>query len=253
MPAAAAARKPSPRPAPKRPRAAARPKPRPRSLSQSGRPQMTIYRSGLARAAASNAAGLIPLAAGRAAVAARELPDSGAVLRMTRGQMWIGVLGALLAGIVALNVVSLGLNASNGRVAEQINTLEQDNSALRAEIDEKLSSTKVESAAATLGLAVPGPDEISYINYSAADVSRAAKMLAGEIAAAATDPLTVGEGTAALSTEPTPVYEPASTPAPAPAPEPSAPSTAAPAPSTAAPASPPPTIGTSGGGVSAGL
>lgn len=247
MPAAAAAApKPAPRQAPKRPRP--KPRPRARQLNQPGRPQMTIYRSGSARAAASNAAGLIPLAAGRAAVAARELPDSGAVLRMTRGRMWIGVLGSLLAGIVALNVVSLGLNASNGRVAEQINQLQQDNSTLRAEIDEKLSSTKVESAAVSLGLAVPGPDEISYLDYSAADVSRAAKVLAGEIAAAATDPLTVGEGTAASSADAAPAYEPASSAAPAPAPEP-----ALPAPSTAAPASPPPTSGTGGGGVSAGL
>jgi hypothetical protein len=213
---------------------------------------MTIYRSGSAvGAAASNAAGLIPLAAGRAAVVARELPDSGAVLRMTRGRIWIGVLGALLVGIVALNVVSLGLNASNGRVAEQINQLEQDNSILRAQIDEKLSSTEVESAAATLGLAVPGSDEISYLNYSDSDVSRAAKVLAGEIAAAATDPITVGEGTAATSTYSPPVYEPASSPAPAPAP---APEPASPDPSTTAPSSSsPPSSATSGGGVSPGL
>ena len=241
--AAAAARRPRPAPPAARRRRRA---PAKRRLNQPGRPQMTIYRAGSARAAASNAAGLIPLAAGRAAVVARELPDSGAVVRMTRGRMWIGVLGALLAGIVALNVVSLGLNAGNGRVAEQINQLEQDNSALRARIDEKLSSSEVETTAAYLGLAVPGPDEISYLDYRDADVARAAKVLAGKIAAAATDPITVGEGSAsAEASPPASGYAPASSPAPAPDLAPSAPS------APAAPSAPPASSGS--GGVGAGL
>ena len=53
---------------------------------------------------------LIPIAVGTAA-AVRHLPDSGLVVRMTRGRAWIGVLGVLLAGIVALNVVTLSLAA----------------------------------------------------------------------------------------------------------------------------------------------
>jgi cell division septation protein DedD len=214
---------------------------------------MTVYRYGAARVAASNAAGLIPLAAGRAAVAARELPDSGAIVRMTRSRIWIGVLGALLAGIVALNVLSLGLNASNGRVGEQINQLEQANSALRADIDEKLSSTRVEAAAATLGLATPGPEEISYIDYSDADVTRAARFLAGEIAAAA-DPQTASSGdygTSSVASAPVAATVPAPSAAPAPSPSPAPAATASPA----APSSStsPPASGTSGGGVSAGL
>ena len=49
---------------------------------------------------------LIPIAAG-AATAVRRLPDSGLMVRMTRGRVWIGVLGVLLAGIVAINVATL--------------------------------------------------------------------------------------------------------------------------------------------------
>ena len=38
---------------------------------------------------------LIPIAVGRTAVAVRQLPDSGLVVRMTRGRAWIAVLGSL--------------------------------------------------------------------------------------------------------------------------------------------------------------
>jgi len=43
---------------------------------------------------------LIPLAVGTAS-AVRGLPDSSLIVRLTRGRAWIGVLGVLLAGIVA--------------------------------------------------------------------------------------------------------------------------------------------------------
>ncbi len=68
--------------------------------------------------------------AGRTAVAVRELPDSGLIVRMTRGRAWIGVLGVLLVGIVALNVVTLSFAASAGKIDEQITALDQENSML---------------------------------------------------------------------------------------------------------------------------
>ncbi len=81
-------------------------------------------------------------------------------------------------------MVSLGLNAEGGRTGQQIDALERDNSALRAEIAESLSSSKVEVAAADLGLAVPAPEEISYLTYSGSDRTRAGDKVAG----AATSP-----------------------------------------------------------------
>lgn len=233
MGAAAVARKPRPAPA-------ARPKPR-----KPRKPKMTVYRSKSWRGVAAPAgAGAIPQAAGRAAVAVRELPDSGAVLRLTRGRAWIGVLGALLAGIVALNVLSLGLTATSGQTSVQIDALERDNSALRAGIAEKLSATKVQSAAATLGLAVPDASEIGYLTYSSADLGRAAKRLAGQAASAAQDVTAsapVGDTAATTAAPSTPTQT--STVAPSPAP------------STPAPSAPPPAAPSSGGGggVSAGL
>ena len=71
---------------------------------------------------------LIPLAAG-AATAVRQLPDSSLMVRMTGGRVWIGVLGVLLAGIVAVNVVTLSIAASAGHV---------DQKRIRAGTDQRL-------------------------------------------------------------------------------------------------------------------
>jgi hypothetical protein len=169
------------------------------------------------------------------------------VLRLTRGRAWIAVLGGLLAGIVALNVLSLGLTATSGQTAVQIDALERDNSALRAEIAEKLSATKVQSAAATLGLSVPDPADIGYLTYSSADLARAAKALAGQAASAAHDttasaPFSDSTVTAApATTTQTTTQTTTVTPDPVPS---------TPAPSTPAPAAP---SSGGGGGVSAGL
>src|SRR5687767_11636042 len=57
-------------------------------------------------------AGFVPVAVGRTAGAVGGLADSGLVVRLTRSRLWIGLLGALLVGIVALNVMALSFNAS---------------------------------------------------------------------------------------------------------------------------------------------
>lgn len=187
------------------------------------RRQMTIYRSG----------GAIPAAAGRVGVVVRELPDSSAVVRLTRGRLWIGVLGALLAGIVALNVVSLGLTSGSGQIGVEIDQLQRDNSALRAEIAEKLSGTRVQSMAPILGLGVPPPADITFLTYNPSDPTRAAEVLAGRAKTAA-EPWTPTTTSSPATSAPTA----APTPAPAPA-------SASPAP--AAPSAPSSTGGSSGG------
>jgi hypothetical protein len=256
-------------PAKRRPPAAVRKRPsKTLRATADGRPQMTIYRSGSAIPELAGRAGVVGVAAagragvagaaaaGRVGVAVRELPDSGAVVRLTRGRLWIGVLGALLAGIVALNVISLGLTSGAGQTGVAIDQLQNDNSALRAEIAEKLSATRVQSAAPTLGLSVPPPVDITYITYNASDLGRAAKMLAGEATAAAAPwtPSVEPETTAPAAdvTQPVPSTESATS-------SPSTPtttSTPAPASSTsvpAAPSAPSASGGGSSGGVGTGL
>ena len=70
---------------------------------------------------------------GRAAVAVTQLPESGLIHRLTRGRAWIGLLGVLLVGIVALNVVTLSFAASSGQGRQPSNTeLGKENSMLQS-------------------------------------------------------------------------------------------------------------------------
>jgi hypothetical protein len=160
----------APRPAPRRKarsttRAPAS-RPRPRQA-----PAARIVRPAMAGAA------LFPQAAVRGVGAVRDFSDSGLIMRLTRGRGWIAVLGALLVGIVALNVVSLSLSAGSGQTSLQIDELKTEVSALRAQIDERLSASRVEAEAARLGLAVPDPKAITYLSASDGDAARLAHLL----------------------------------------------------------------------------
>jgi hypothetical protein len=118
------------------------------------------------------------VAAGRTAVAVRQLPDSSLVVRMTRGRVWIGVLGLLLVGIVALNVATLSFAATAGQIDEQITALEKENSMLESREAQHFSTARVRSQGAELGLAMPNTEEPTVIEYEPADVATAASRLA---------------------------------------------------------------------------
>lgn len=161
---AAPARKPAPRKAAPR-KAPARRAPAPKRA-----------RSTAQRAVAGGQ--LIPIAVGRTAVAVSQLPDSGLVVRLTRGRAWIAVLGVLLVGIVALNVVTLSFAASSGQIDEQITALDQENSRLEAR-DARLSGIgAVRNAAVPLGLSMPNTEEIHVTEAGPGDVATAAARLA---------------------------------------------------------------------------
>lgn len=127
---------------------------------------------------AAAGAALLPHAAARTAGAVRDISESGLIHRLTRGRIWIGVLCALLAGIVGLNVLSLGLNASAGRTSEAISELVQKNSALRGELAEKLSASRVEAQASLLGLIAPAAGDITELHVGKGDAGRADNLLA---------------------------------------------------------------------------
>jgi hypothetical protein len=116
--------------------------------------------------------------AGRTAVAVRQLPDSGLVVRMTRGRAWIAVLGVLLVGIVTLNVATLSFAASAGKIDEQITALENENSMLEGREAEHYSTARVRSQAAAAGLAMPTTEDPQVIEFEPADVATAAARLA---------------------------------------------------------------------------
>jgi hypothetical protein len=90
--------------------------------------------------------------AGRTAVAVGQLPDSGLIVRMTRGRAWIGVLGVLLVGIVALNVVTLSFAASSGKIDQQNGVLEREKSILEGREAHRFSTARVRHEGSILGL-----------------------------------------------------------------------------------------------------
>lgn len=130
---------------------------------------------------------LVPIAVGRTAGAVSGLAESGVVHRLTRGRLWIGVLATLLVGIVALNVLALSFNASSSKATRQTDVLERQNSTLRAQIAASgASSDRVQALASQLGMIIPEPGSIGYVDASPKDAAIAAKRLeSGEIATGA--------------------------------------------------------------------
>jgi hypothetical protein len=120
---------------------------------------------------------LVPLAVGRTAIAVGGLADSGLVLRLTRGRLWIGALATLLVGIVGLNVMALSLNASSSKTAGAGDTLKRQNSTLNARLAEQLSNERVQRAADDLGLVIPEPSSLRFLHPSPGDAAEAARRL----------------------------------------------------------------------------
>jgi hypothetical protein len=120
----------------------------------------------------------LAVVAGRTAVAVSQLPDSGLVVRMTRGRAWIAVLGVLLVGIVALNVATLSFAASAGKIDEQITSLEQENSMLESREAKYFSTARIRNEGAAAGLAMPTTEDPRPISFEPADVATAASRLA---------------------------------------------------------------------------
>ena len=175
----------APRRAPAR-RAPARRAPARRAPARTNRRRTAKARPTQARAArvrpnpALAGAALIPQAAVSAAGAVRDMSDSSLIVRLTAGRGWIAVLCALLGGIVALNVASLSINATSGQVTQAIEEYERQNSALRAELALGLSAGEVQDAGAALGMAVPGPDEITYASAEGDDLDELTRLLSGD-------------------------------------------------------------------------
>lgn len=126
---------------------------------------------------------MIPVAVGaRTATAVGGIAEWGLVHRLTRGRLWILLIGVLLVGIVAVNVLSLSFSASASRMASQSDAIERDISALRAKLAMDVTSNQVEATAQQLGFVVPPPGQIRYVDPSTDDVATAAARLrAGEL------------------------------------------------------------------------
>ncbi len=105
------------------------------------------------------------------------IADSGLVLGLTRSRLWIGVLGSLLVGIVALNVMALSFNAASSETAALSDELREQNSALRADIADGLSNERLQSAAVRIGLVMPQAASALMLTPGADDAAEAARRL----------------------------------------------------------------------------
>ncbi|HTR76005.1 MAG TPA: hypothetical protein VMH33_12200 [Solirubrobacterales bacterium] len=129
---------------------------------------------------------VIPIAAGtagRAAVAVTQLPESGLIHRLTRGRAWIGVLGVLLVGIVALNVVTLSFAASAGKVDVRNQELSKENSMLESRLAQKMGQARLRHEAAEQGLSMTATAEPQLLTTRKTDIAEAASRLGAAAAA----------------------------------------------------------------------
>ncbi|HEV7363094.1 MAG TPA: hypothetical protein VGN71_01800, partial [Solirubrobacteraceae bacterium] len=99
----------------------------------------------------------------RALAGLRALPDHGIVERLTRGRLWIGLIGCLLLGLVSMQVALLKLNAGIGRAVQQGANLERRNGELRAEISRLGSEERIQAMGAKLGLVMPDAGQVTYL------------------------------------------------------------------------------------------
>jgi hypothetical protein len=141
------------------------------------------------KAAPRRRARVLPYAAGtagRAAVAVTQLPESGLIHRLTRGRAWIGLLGVLLVGIVALNVVTLSFAASAGKVEALNASLSKENSVMQGLAAKKYGQARMRHEAKELGLAptTEADAQPQLINARKTDVAEAAARLKAAVASA---------------------------------------------------------------------
>jgi cell division protein FtsL len=115
----------------------------------------------------------VPLTA-RAAAYVRALPDHSLLDRIIRGRVWIPLLGVLLAGIVAMQVEVLKLNAATGVSLQRTTALQDERDVLQANVARLADDQRIERIAAQMGMQMPAPSQVKFLSTSGANPSRAA-------------------------------------------------------------------------------
>ena len=242
--AAAATRRPPARPtAPVRPVAPRRRSTAPRPPAREGSAERPA-----ARRAPAAAAGIR-----RRALATRlsGVPHSPFVERLLTGRAWIVLVAGLLAGIVFANVALLEMNAGIARTTEKVAALKRENARLRLQAARLGSTERIQKAAADIGLVLPAPGQVRYLETRPSDPQLALKRMTApdEVPVVAAPPVAPVEPAPVSVTAPDPTAAPvpatteATDPAHAPT-HPAANEPVTPAPTAAAPA--PTTTGTTG-------
>ncbi len=117
---------------------------------------------------------------GRGAHVVGRIPESAAVRKISGSRIWIAVIGLLLIGIVAINVLTVSYGAMASRVERNIQTLERQNAILGSANTRALSMPRVRNAATAAGMSAPATDEIRYREFGPEVFAAAAQRLAAE-------------------------------------------------------------------------
>jgi hypothetical protein len=107
----------------------------------------------------------------------RALPEHRVVDRLLRSRLWIWALGALLGGIVTMQVSLLKLNSGISRAVETTTTLERQNADIEAAIARLSSPERIDTGARTLGMIMPAAGAVSYLTAGPQDASRAVRRM----------------------------------------------------------------------------
>lgn len=103
----------------------------------------------------------------------RALPEHRVVDRLLRSRAWIWALGALLGGIVAMQVSLLKLNSGISRAVETTTTLERQNAGLEQDIARLSRTDRIQTGAESLGMVLPAAGEVGYLTAGPKDAGRA--------------------------------------------------------------------------------
>jgi hypothetical protein len=142
-------------------RGTARPGAHPRPVRAPATPRAPRRVSGPLRAQPERGHAASSLA--RAAEFVRGLPDHPLLDRLVRGRAWIPVLGVMLAGIVAMQVEVLKLNASMGRSIALAASLQARNDTLQTSVSLLSDPNRIERLAARMGMVLPGPTAVDFL------------------------------------------------------------------------------------------
>ncbi len=140
-----------------------------------------------------------PRAAGR--VASR---SASVVLdQLLRGRTWVVVIGALLAGIVFLNVSVLQLNRGIASTDAKAATLERTNSTLRERVATLNSAERIQQLAQQRGYILPQPGDVTYLKPASSQARLAAQRISQSAVGSPQSAGTTGQTTLPTAAPPT--------------------------------------------------
>jgi len=116
----------------------------------------------------------------------------GLLDRILRGRGWVACVGALLAGIVFLNVTLLEVNSGIAQMGERSSELRRENSLLRQEVAKLAAPERIQEKAAKRDFVLPAPGDIRYVRTDG-DGDGAAALAALDALAPSTELLVPGE------------------------------------------------------------